>query len=157
MSLLFNSIGQYSSDLYEVARGLLRSRNRQAQRADTQTEVVCELRLENERLAKRLQTTHEKFHQSQQLLRQIEQENQLLRQQPVTLPNDLPLPHHSFGPKMISLCLNLSNRLGFRPTESALRVIFDWLGIETRLPSHDSFLVLASGYRKTSATRGGGG
>ncbi len=39
---------------------------------------------------------------------------------------------------MISLCLNLSNRLGFRPSETALRVIFDWLGIETRLPSHDS-------------------
>jgi hypothetical protein len=138
MSLLFNSIGQYSSDLYEVARGLLRSRNRQAQRADTQTQVICELRLENEQLVKRLQTAHEKFDQSQQLLLQEQQENQLLRQQPATLSNDLPLPHHSFGPKMISLCLNLSNRLGFRPTETALRVIFDWLGIETRLPSHDS-------------------
>ncbi len=99
MSLLFNSVSQYSSDWYEVARGLLRSRNRQAQRADIQTLVTRELRLENERLAKRLQTVQEKFDQSQQLLLQEQRENQLLRQQPVTLPTDLPLLHHSFGPK----------------------------------------------------------
>jgi hypothetical protein len=138
MSLLFNSISQYSTDLYEVARGLLRSRNRQAQRSASQSQVICELRWEKAQLAKRLRTAEMKLDQTQQLLRQEQQESSNLRQQPVTLSTDLPLPHHTFGPKMISLCLNLSNRLGFRPTETALRVIFDWLGIETRLPSHDS-------------------
>ena len=138
MSLLFNSLGQYSSDLYEVARGLLRSRNRRAQRADAQKQVIGELRWENEQLLQRLGVVQEKLDQSQQLHRQAEHENQLLRQHPVTLPSDLPLPNHSFGPQMISLSLNLSNQLGFRPAETALRVIFDWLGIETRIPSHDS-------------------
>jgi hypothetical protein len=34
MALLFNSLNQYSSHLYEVARNLLGSRNRQAARGD---------------------------------------------------------------------------------------------------------------------------
>ena len=133
MSLLFNSISQYSSDLYEVARGLLRSRSHQAQRAETQEQINRKLGLKSEQLAKRLKTTQEQLEQSQQLLLQEQQENQTLRQQPVTLPSDLPLPHHSFGPKMISLCLNLGNRVGFRTAETALRVIFDWLGVETKI------------------------
>lgn len=141
MSLLFNSISQYSSDLYEVARGLLRSRNRQADRAETQAQVICELRLENERLVKQLESVEKKLDQSQQLLLQEQQENQLLRQQPVKLPTDIPLPQHSFGPKMISLCLNLSNQIGFRPTATSLRMIFDWLGLEAPVPSHDSIRI----------------
>ena len=138
MSLLFNSISQYSSDLYEVARGLLKSRNRQAQRSDTQAQMICELRLENEQLAQGLQASEKRLDQSQQSLLQEQQENELLRQNLLRLPSDLPLPHHSFGPKMISLCLNLSNRIGFRPTETALRLVFDWLDFETSIPSHDS-------------------
>ena len=138
MSLLFNSIGQYSSDLYEVARGLLRSRNRQAQRAETQAQVICQLRFENEQLAQQLQTAQQKLDQAQQLLLKEQQENELFRQQSVRLSTDLPLPHHSFGPKMISLCLNLSNQIGFRPTAAALRLVFDWLGLNASVPSHDS-------------------
>jgi hypothetical protein len=141
MPLLFNSVSQYSSNLYEVARGLLRSRKRQAQRAETREQINHKLRRKNEQLEKQLQTAREKLNQSQQLLLKEQHENQILRQQPVKLPNDLPLPHHYFGPKMISLCLNLSNRIGFRATETALRVTFDWLGIETKIPSHDSIRI----------------
>lgn len=138
MALLLNSVRQYSSDLYEVARGVLRSRNRQAQRAERLAHQVSELRLENEQLELRLQIIEKELNQTQQLVLQEQHENQLLRRQPLTLPLDLPLPQHSYGPKMISLCLNLSNRLGFRSTETALRTIFQWLGISCQLPSHDA-------------------
>jgi hypothetical protein len=138
MSLLFNSVSQYSSDLYEVARGLLRSRKHQAQRAETQEQINHQLRRKNEQLEKQLLTTQKKLDQSHQLLLKEQHENQTLRQQPVKLPNDLPLPNHCFGPKMISLCLNLSNRIGFRATETALLLILDWLGIKAKIPSHDS-------------------
>jgi hypothetical protein len=137
MALLLNSVRQYSSDLYEVARGVLRSRNRQAQRAERLAQQVDELRLEKEQLELRLQTTEKELHQTRQLVRHEQRENQLLRQRPLTLPSDLPLPHHTFGPKMIALCLNLSNCLGFRSTETALQLIFQWLGITCRIPSHD--------------------
>lgn len=137
MSLLFISLSQYSSDLYEVARGVLRSRNRQAARAETLDRQVRELRAENEQLALRLQATQKELDQTQQVVRQAQIEVQLLRQQPLKLPPDLPLPHHCFGPKMISLCLNLSNRIGFRSTATALRMIFQWQGIACQIPSHD--------------------
>ncbi len=42
---------------------------------------------------------------------------------------------------MISLCLNLAKEIGFRPTETALRIIFDWLRIDAKVPSFDSIRV----------------
>jgi len=138
MELLFKSIGQYRSSLYETARGLLRSRNNQSRRAEELAQQSRELRFRNEQLTKKLQEMKKQLEQTQQLLRQQRQENKELRQQPATLPSDLPLPHHSYGPKMISLCLNLCKKVGFRPAATALKIVFDWLGIEARIPSWDS-------------------
>lgn len=42
---------------------------------------------------------------------------------------------------MISLCLNLAKEIGFRPTETALKIVFDWLGIAAKVPSFDSICV----------------
>ncbi len=42
---------------------------------------------------------------------------------------------------MISLCLNLCKEIGFRPTETALKIVFDWLGIDAKIPSFDSIRV----------------
>jgi hypothetical protein len=84
-----------------------------------------------------LRRAKDRLDQTLQLVRQ-QQQNDELRQQPMTLPSDLPLPHHSYGPKMISLCLNLCKEIGFRPTETALKVVFDWLGIDAKIPSFDS-------------------
>ncbi len=39
---------------------------------------------------------------------------------------------------MISLCLNLAKQIGFRPTETALKTVFDWLGLDAQVPSFDS-------------------
>ena len=129
VALFFKSVGQYRSSLYETARGLLRSRNNQAERAEEQAQQTRELRLRNEQLTEELQEAKKQLDQTQQLLRQ-RQENEELRQQPVTLPSDLPLPHHSYGPKMISLCLNLCKQVGFRPAATALKIVFDWLAGE---------------------------
>jgi len=92
----------------------------------------------NEQLQRELQRTQQQLDQTQQLLLQQQRQNEELRRQPITLPSDLPLPHHSFGPKMISLCLNLAKQIGFRPTETALKVVFDWLEIQAKVPSFHS-------------------
>ena len=138
MSLFFNSVGQYRSSLYETARNLLRSRNSQAKRAEEQAEQSRKVNSLNERLVKELQNAKKQHAQILQQLRQQEQENEELRKQPVTLPSDLPLPHHTYGPKMISLCLNLCKQVGFRPAETALKIVFEWLGIDAEIPSWDS-------------------
>jgi len=138
MALFIKSVGQYRSSLYETARGLLRSRNNQARRAEEQAQQVRELSLQNEELTEELQGTKKQLEQTLLLLHQQRQENEAFRQQPVTLPSDLPLPHHSYGPKMISLCLNLCKQVGFRPAATALKTVFDWLGIDAKIPSWHS-------------------
>jgi hypothetical protein len=42
----------------------------------------------------------------------------------VALPEDSPLPRHQYGPKMISLCVNLARRVGFRATVAVLEIFF---------------------------------
>jgi hypothetical protein len=138
MALFFNSVGEYSSSLYETARCLLRSRNNQAKRAEEQARQTQEVRSRNEQLAEQLQQTQQQLEQARQELHQQRQEIEVLRQQPIRLPSDLPLPYHSYGPKMISLCLNLAKQVGFRPAQTAMKTVFEWLGIDARIPSWGS-------------------
>lgn len=143
MGLFAEFIGQYKSTLYEIARNLLRSRNTQRARSKRLAEQIRELKVQNERLAEQLQQSEELREQTQQRFDQQQQENDELRQRPITLPGDLPLPHHIYGPKMISLCLNLCQELGFRPARTAVRLVFGWLGIEADVPSFDAMRVWA--------------
>ena len=135
------SVGQYKASWYETARNLFRSRNTQRARAEKQAEETRQLGAANELLHQELHWTAQQLDQTQQLLRQQQQETEALRQRPITLPSDLPLPHHSYGPKMISLCLNLAKEIGFRPTETALKIVFAGLGIDANVPSFDSIRV----------------
>jgi len=141
MGLLFKSVSQYSSNIYEIARGVLQSRNNQARIVEEQAHQISQLRQQNEQTAQALQATQRELDQTQQQLVQQQHETQQLRQQPLTLPSDVPLLHHTYGPKMISLCLNLSKQIGFRPTATALKTVFDWLGIETKIPSWDAIRI----------------
>lgn len=138
MGIFVETVGQYKSNWYETARSLFRSRNTQKARAERQAQQVEELRQKQERLQNELRASEERRRQTQQLLLQQQQENEQLRKQPITLPTDLPLPNHTYGPRMIALCMNLSKHIGFRPTETALRILFEWLGIDAKIPSFSS-------------------
>jgi hypothetical protein len=50
------------------------------------------------------------------------------------LPHDPPLAHHQFGPKMISVCVNLARAVGLRPTVACLKIVFEWLGVTETIP-----------------------
>lgn len=50
------------------------------------------------------------------------------------LPDDPPLAGHGFGPKLMSLCVNVARRVGLRATEAVLLIVFDWLGITVSIP-----------------------
>lgn len=138
MGLLINSISQYRGSLYETARGLMRSRNNQAQKAERLAQQKVDAEAELDRLNNEVKELRKKRSQATQMLEQERQENARLRERPIALPSDLPLAHHSYGPKMISLCLNLCREVGFRPAETALKIVFDFLEIETKVPSWDS-------------------
>jgi hypothetical protein len=143
MGLFAESVGQYKSSWYETARNLFRSRNTQRVRSERLAEQNQELKLRNGRLAQQFQQSEALRARTQQRLHQQQQENESLRQRSIKLPSDLPLPHHTYGPQMISLCLNLCQQVGFRPAQTAIRIIFDWLGIESSIPSFAAMRVWA--------------
>ena len=112
----------------------LRSRETQAKRAKSRTQEIQQLK---KTLAQREDTIgkqrEELGRKNAQIVR-MEIENEQLRKQALTLPEDPPLPHHEFGPKMISLCTNLARRIGLRPTPDVLKMVLVWLGADTKLP-----------------------
>ena len=125
---------QFKSSLTVTAGFLLRSRETQAKRAKSRTQEIQQLK---KTLAQREDTIgkqrEELGRKNAQIVR-MEIENEQLRKQALTLPEDPPLPHHEFGPKMISLCTNLARRIGLRPTPDVLKMVLDWLGADTKLP-----------------------
>ena len=138
MGLFFNSLNQYSSSLYEIARNLLRSRNTQRARADKLAVQNQQLKTDIERHRCESQEAKKQHEQTKARLRQQEEANEELRRQPVTLPSDLALADHTYGVKMMALCMNLCKEIGFRPAETALTIVFNWFGIEAKVPSHSS-------------------
>jgi len=136
---VFNiSLSQYSMSCYDTARTLLKSRTTQAARAEQLALENRQLLVENKSLKAQIQQTQQQCDQVEQLLDQERSENQRLRKQPIQLPSDLPVKGHSYGCKMISLCLQLLQRVGFRASEAVLKIVFDFFNITDKVPSHDA-------------------
>ena len=138
MELFRRSLSDFKSSLYEVARNLLRSRTRLYEKRKQLQATNNELRLKNQELRRRIKQARERVEQQAQLCRSYQKENRELQQKPIRLPAELPLPNHSYGPGLMALCLNLAKRIGFRAARTALRIVFDHLGIEDKVPHHDS-------------------
>jgi hypothetical protein len=50
------------------------------------------------------------------------------------LPADPPLKGHQFGRRLMRLAVNLARIVGLRPAERVLRMIWEWLGLNQKLP-----------------------
>jgi hypothetical protein len=70
----------------------------------------------------------------QNRLRKLEAEKRRLAAAPCRLPDDPPLESHKYAVRMICLAINLARVVGLRPSERALKIFWEWLGIEQRLP-----------------------
>ena len=125
---------QFKSSLSVVAGFLLRSRQTQAQRAKSRTREIQQLRKDLEQQQRTIREQRQQLAEKNSQIARVQIENQRLRKQPPTLPDDPPLPHHEFGPKMISLCVNLARRTGLRSTPDVLKMILAWLGVDAKLP-----------------------
>lgn len=49
-----------------------------------------------------------------------------------------PLAGHEYSADMIELCVNLARVIGFRPTVRALRIFFQWQGVERKIPTYQT-------------------
>ena len=138
MPVLNSTLSQYKSSLYETCRILLNSRTKKAAQVEQLSDQVERLQQQNNRLAVERKQAQDAAEESRQLYEQQRLENQQLRERPIRLPSDLPVPGHTYGAKLICLCVNLAKRIGFRSASAALKIVFDFLGIEDKIPSHDS-------------------
>jgi hypothetical protein len=70
----------------------------------------------------------------QQANRRLEAELQKIQAEPVRLPPDPPLPESRYGVRMICLTITLARAVGFRGAHRVLKIVFEWLGVEQRVP-----------------------
>jgi hypothetical protein len=130
--------GLFKSPARVVFGFLLRSRETQARRARDKSQEIEDFK----RIIQQQQRTIAELEQKRTEMKfevsQLRVEFQQLRDQPPLLPNDPPLPHHQFGPKMISVCVNLARVVGLRPTVTCLQLVLDWLGVSVQLPEWTS-------------------
>jgi len=141
MTVFRKRVSDFKSNLYEIARSVLRSRDTLRQKAKQLQEANERLQRENQDLERRLKAAQERAEQQAQLCRSYQKENQELWGKPVRLPADLPPRNHTYGAGLIALCLNLAQRIGFRPASAALQIVFDYLRIEAKVPDHDSIRI----------------
>ncbi|MCP4193784.1 MAG: hypothetical protein GY768_24490, partial [Planctomycetaceae bacterium] len=132
------SITQFKSSLYDIARSVLKSRTRLSQQAADLIRENQQLRATNEKQAEQIAATQREYQEFSLVIDRQRQEIDELRSQRIRLPAEPVVPGHHFGPKMICLCLTLVQKIGFRASEAALQIIFDFFKIEDKVPSHDS-------------------
>jgi len=125
---------QFKSPLSVVAGFLLRSRETQAGRSRDRNKENQRLRRSLTQLEREQKRAREELSEAKREIEKLKAENARLRNQPPKLPDDPPLPHHSYGAKMISLCTNLARTVGLRRAVAALRLFFEWLGVESKVP-----------------------
>lgn len=130
----FIRAGQYRSPLRVVAAMLLRSRETQAERARHKSEEIERLRRVLRQQQRDLDNASEELAEMKLRIAQLTIENDRLRRQPPVLPHDPVLPGHEFGPRMISVCVNLAMNVGLRASITCLEIVMDWLGSRVRLP-----------------------
>lgn len=134
MKLFLKTVGQYSASGYERARNLLQSRDAQRKRADRLQRKLDAQRQANEQLRREQRCLNQELQLAQQQRDQAQQELQQLRDQPLTLPEDPPLRYHSFGARMISVCIQLAKTTDLRAVPKVLKIVLDWLSIPAEIP-----------------------
>ena len=133
-SSCFIRVGQYKSPWRVLAASFLRSRETQTLRVRRKSAEIEELRRLNQQLQRDIGNTNAELAEQRRQIAQLKTENQQLRQQPPLLPHDPPLPNHEFGPKMISVCVNLAMKVGLRASMTSMEIVLDWLDVKVRLP-----------------------
>ena len=127
---------QCKSRLSAIARSCFLGRARWQEKFQEVNQLLEELREESARSeAKRRELEQENLDLRERV---SEFEIKLAQPQPVTLPLGEVPPGQQFGAGLITLSVNLARKIGLRPTERSLRIVFDWLGVKTKIPRYQT-------------------
>jgi hypothetical protein len=111
----------------------LRSRESKAAKCREQREEINHWKKE---LQQREDELREKEAEIRRLKRQVEELEIALRAKSntVVLPEDPPVGAHGYGPRMVTLAVNLARLVGLRGAARAIKAFFEWLGIKRKVP-----------------------
>ncbi len=118
-----------------VAGFLLRSRETNRRKCKRLRGVIEELKKELDsarRQIARQQNENQELREQVQWLEQ--QQRNFVRSESIRLPEDPPVGTHGFGARMVTLGINLARVVGFRGAAKVMTVVFEWLGIEQKVP-----------------------
>lgn len=121
-----------------LAGGLWRSRERMAAKCRRLKQRVEELRkqirdLQSERQQER-QSNAAVLDELRERHRQWEHDGRVLDESALRLPEDPSLGTHGYGARMISLCVNVAQKVGLRAAQSVLQIVFEWQGLPQQIP-----------------------
>lgn len=108
---------------------------RKTQRVDTLQSDNASLRERNKELEKRLNDTT-----SQLEIARAELLHRTVTQSPTIshpIERERPLPGHQYGVSLIATAIELAKRVGFRAAADVLALLFAFLKIDLKVPSHD--------------------
>ena len=125
---------KFKVPLRVVGWSLWRSLQRRARKCQRFRQERDEARRQVAQKNVELARQQEQLCELQNRLRDLEAENRRLATAPCRLPDDPPLESHKYGLRMICLAINLARVVGLRPSERALKIFWEWLGIEQPLP-----------------------
>ena len=123
----------FKSPLRVVIGFLRRSRDL---KADKCRSLKRDLDKANQTLLKRhleLERKTERLAELERRVRQLENES---RTGQLCLPADPPVGTHGYGARIVCLSCALAQAVGFRSSERVLKVVFEWLGVEQKIPNH---------------------
>jgi hypothetical protein len=121
---------------FRVVGWCLRRRlQRQMRKCQLLKQQRDEARREADHKDRRIASQQDELGKLKNRLRTLEAENRRLAAAPCRLPDDPPLKSHKYGLRMICLAINLARVVGLRPSERALKIFWEWMGIEQPLPN----------------------
>lgn len=125
------------SRLSALARSLYRSRSRLEAKYNEIKIEIEERNLELKSRSAELQERNDLIASQAARIRELEESlaKAKARNPAVRLANDPPLFQHQFGGRMISLSVNLASKVGLRAAVKVLRIIWDWLGAKSKIPT----------------------
>jgi len=133
----YEKVKEFKSPAHVVSAFLLKSRETQASKNRQLSEKIRELNAQLDQHAEQRQQQQQENALLRRQVAQLQRERDEARQA-VNLPEDRPLGTHGFGARMISLAVNMAKAVGLRGAARALRLFFDWLGVDQATPTRTS-------------------
>jgi len=125
----------FKSPLRVVVQVLLRSRETKASKCRELKEKLDEAQRIVAQRERELEQQREEIRELRQQMQRLETEKQIQAEATgPSLPDDPPIGTHGYGPRMVSLAVNLARTVGLRGAQRALEIVFDWLEVEQAVP-----------------------